>query len=73
VCGRGDHDEVQVVNDSDGTRWYARIQQVRGQGIIANQVAQQVGRDPAVGDRRDRPGCAGQASEECLQPCSCLP
>jgi len=73
VGGRGDHDDVQLVDGSDGTRWYARIQQVRGQGIIAQEVAQQVGRDPAVGDRGDGPGCAGQAGEECLQPCSCLP
>ena len=47
-----------------------RLQHSGSRGIIASQVAQQLDRDPAVGDRRGGPGQAGQ---ECPQPCRCLP
>ena len=68
MCCRGDHDGFQVINSSDRARRDARIQQVPGQRIVAQKVAQQVGGDAAVGDRRDRPRCAGQVSQECPQP-----
>jgi hypothetical protein len=41
VCGRGDHDGSQVIDGSDGARRDARIQQVPGQRIVSEQVAQQ--------------------------------
>jgi len=48
-------------------------QHVRGHGRIAEQVAQQIDGDSAVGDDRDRPWLGGQAGEEFLQPGACLP
>jgi len=44
-----------------------------GRGIVVEEVAQHVGGDPAVGDHGDRPGRAGQADEEGLQPRPGLP
>ena len=51
----------------------ARREQVRRQAIVIDKVAEQFGGDPAVGDHRDRPRRASQASEECLQPRPGLP
>jgi len=57
-----------VLNARDGTGRYSRIQQVQGKRTVAQEVTQQVARDAAVGDRRDRPGPAGQVRQEGLQP-----
>jgi hypothetical protein len=73
VCGRSDHDDGQVVDRGDGAWRDACGEQLRREGILVEEVAQQVGGDPAVGDHGDRPGRAGQAGEECLQPCPGLP
>jgi hypothetical protein len=73
VCGRRDHDDGQVVDRGDGAGRDTRGEQPRRQGILVEEVAQQVGGDPAVGDDRDRPGRAGQVGEECLQPRPGLP
>ena len=47
-------------------------QHVRGHGRIAEQVAQQIDGDSAVGDDRDRPRRRTQADQEFLQPRPCL-
>ena len=70
---RRDHDDGQVVDRGDGAWRDTCGEQLRRQGILVEEVAQQVGGDPAVGDHGDRPGCVGQGGEECLQPCPGLP
>lgn len=73
MCGRGDHDDGQAVDRGDGAGRDARGEQLRRQGIVVDEVAQPVGGDPAVGDHGDRPGRAGQADVEGLQPRPGLP
>jgi hypothetical protein len=69
---RGDHDRVQVVDGGDGTRRDTRFEHAGPQGGVAEQVAEQFSRDPAVGDRRDRSGQGAQAGQEGQQPGRCL-
>ena len=64
---RGDHYDLQVVDRGDGAQWDACGQHARGHGRIAEQVAQQIDGDSAVGDDRDGPWRGGQAGEEFLQ------
>jgi hypothetical protein len=68
-----DHDDGQAVDRGDGAGRDAHGEQLRRQGILVEEVAQQVGGDPAVDDHGDRPGRAGQADEEGLQPRPGLP
>jgi hypothetical protein len=60
VRGRSDHDDGQVVGRDDGAGGNACGEQVRRQGIITGKAALQLGGDPAVGERRGRPGSRRQ-------------
>ena len=59
VRGRRDRDDGQVVDRGDGAGRDACAGQLRPQGILVEEVAQQVGGDPGVECLQPRPGLPG--------------
>jgi hypothetical protein len=73
VRDRRDHDDAPVIHGGYGARRYARRQHGRRHAVVAEEVAQQIDGNPAVGDHRNRPGRPGQAGQEFPQPRPGLP
>ena len=69
--GRRDRDHIKIIEDGNGARRNALLDQMRGKPIIAEQGSQQIGGYPGVAYSGYLAAFARQRSEKCPQPFSC--